>query len=292
MKGIYNAMVTAFSPDGEIDEAGTRAVVRHSLDHLGVDGLFVGGTMGERYKMSGSSLKKVYRIAREEAGKSVPMMANISSLAVEEVLELAAEAKLLGYDAAGVIPPFFHGYSSREINDYYKYVADHVQIPVLIYVIPPFSGVEFSVEQLTDLLHYPNIIGIKYTHHDYYVLDRIRVACPDASLFTGLDDILLQALLMGTDGAVGGTYNLTGRFAVRAYKAVRDGNYEKALEYQRQINDVEDLLNETGLFVTLKAALREMGIPCGELRFPSEPAGERQKAQAVKICRYLKEHDG
>lgn len=292
MQGIYTAIVTAFQEDGSVDEAGTRAVIRHSIDHCGIDGIFVGGSMGERFKMSVAEVKKLYGIAVDEAAGKVDLAANITALAAEDILELAKEAERLGYRAAALVPPVFHGYSDEEIVEHYCFIADHIHLPLLVYVIPSFSKVDFTEDMLVRLLKHPNIMGLKYTHNDYYLLDRVRVKCPEATIFTGFDDVLLHALIMGTDGAIGGTFNLTGVFAKKLYEAVKTGDYEQALCYQRKINDVEDLLNETGLFPTVKTTLNCMGVSCGELKRPSKAATEAQKEQGKRICEYLQRNGG
>ncbi len=292
MKGIYTAMVTAFTEDGGIDEKGTRAVVRHCIDHGQAKGIFVGGTMGERFKMSTREMKELLEIVAHEAGGKVDLLANITALSDTEAVELAEKAKALGYSKAGLIPPVFHKYSEQEIVAYYQDIAGRIPLPLMVYVIPSFSGVDFTEEMLVELLQHPHIVGIKFTHNDYYLLDRIRVRCPEATLFTGFDDVLFHALMMGTDGAIGGTFNLTGLFAKKLYEAVQDGDYARALQYQRKINDVEDLLNETGLFPTIKATLQEMGVPCGNLKKPSEKITETQRDQGRKIRAYLEENQG
>lgn len=292
MKGIYTAMVTAFTEDGGIDEKGTRAVVRHCIDHGRAKGLFVGGTMGERFKMSTGEMEELLEIVADEAAGEVDLLANITALSQGEVVELAKKAKALGYSKAGLIPPVFHKYSAREIVSYYREIAGQISLPLLVYVIPSFSGVDFTEEMLVELLEHPNIVGIKFTHNDYYLLDRVRVRCPDAILFTGFDDVLFHALLMGTDGAIGGTFNLTGLFARKLYEAVQSGDYKQALQYQRNINDVEDLLNETGLFSTIKATLQELGVPCGALKKPSGEITDIQREQGKKIKAYLEKNQG
>lgn len=292
MKGIYTAIVTAFQEDGGIDEKGTRAVIRHSIDHCCADGIFVGGTMGERYKMSTPEMMKLLDIAADETAGKIDIVANITALAYEETLQLADFAKEKGYSKVALIAPVFHKYSSEEIVNYYKDVADHIGLPLMIYVIPSFSGVEFTESMLLDLMGHPNIVGMKFTHNDYYLLDRIRVKLPDAILFTGFDDVLLHALLMGTDGAIGGTFNLTGLFAKKLYTAACEKDFETALKYQRHINDVEDMLNETGLFPTIKATLQAMGVPCGELKKPSMKITEEQRRQGEKIFEYLQRNGG
>lgn len=292
MEGIYTAIVTAFQENGEIDEQGTRKVIRHSIDHCKVNGILVGGTMGERYKMSTASMKKLLDVAAEEVGEEAGRIANISAISREEVLELADHAANKGYKAATLIAPIFHKYNEQEVMGYYSDIADHIELPLMIYVIPSFSGVDFTENMLGTLLEHPNIIGMKFTHNDYYLLDRIRVKRPDAVLFTGFDDILLQALIMGTNGAIGGTFNLTGVFAKKLYDAVCRKDYDAALKYQRNINDVEDMLNETGLFPTIKATLNVMGVPCGELKAPSMHITDEQKEQGKRICEYLERNEG
>lgn len=292
MNGIYAAMVTAFQEDGALDEQGIREIVRHNVDHCEVNGLFVGGTMGERYKMSTAAMKELYHIVADEAAGKIDLIANVTALAFEEIIELEACAKAEGYSKVSMIPPIFHGYSSEEIVDYYCYIADQISLPLMIYVIPSFSKVDFTEKMLVQLLRHPNIVGFKFTHNDYYLLDRVRVKCPEAILFTGFDDVLYHALLIGTDGAIGGTFNLTGLLAKKLYDSVQKKDYEAALKYQRNINDVEDMLNETGLFATIKATLQVMGVHCGELKRPSAPITKIQMEQGRKIAEYLERIGG
>lgn len=292
MKGIYTALITAFDKDGNVDESGMRAVTRYNIDHNQADGIFVCGTMGERFKMSTEDAKKAFKIVADEVKDEVPLMANISAIVDDEIIDLSKCAKELGYEAVGLVPPIFHIYSDDEIVEHYKMIADAIELPLMVYVIPSFSKVDFSLKMLTTLLKHPNIKGMKFTHNDYYLLDRVRVNCPNSTLFTGFDDILYYSLMMGTDGAIGGTFNLTGLFAKKLYQAVNDGDYKAALRYQRNINDVEDMLNETGLPETVKATLQEIGIPCGELKKPNFGITEKQRMQGRKIYKYLQAHKG
>lgn len=135
MQGIYTAIVTAFQDNGEIDEKGTRSVIRHSIDHCKADGILVGGTMGERYKMSTESMKRLLEVAAAEINGKVDMVANISAISREEVLELGTAAAANGYATATLIAPIFHKYSEEEIKQYYYDIADHSKLPLMIYVI-------------------------------------------------------------------------------------------------------------------------------------------------------------
>lgn len=149
-RGINTALMTAFHEDGSFNEEGQRALVRYQIDHNGVDGLFAAGTIGERYRMPKEMLKELFRVCMDESGHKVRMYANISALSEEETLELAECAYELGYDAVGLIPPFFYPYTNDEIVRYYLDIADKCKLPVLVYLIPPFTGVHMNVDMYYD----------------------------------------------------------------------------------------------------------------------------------------------
>ena len=98
--------------------------------------------------------------------------------------------------------------TADEIKDYYKYIAEHSELPLVIYSIPLLTGVTLSREDLLELFEHEKIIGVKYTANDFYTMERIRTACKDVYIYSGFDEMLLSAAVLGTDGAIGSTYNI------------------------------------------------------------------------------------
>ena len=117
LKGLYSALLVSFNEDGSIDEFGTRQIVRHNIDKMLVDGLYVGGSTGENFILSTKEKKEIFKIAYEEAAGKVKLIAQVGSINVYESKELAKFAVELGYDAISAVTPFYYKFSFEEIKD-------------------------------------------------------------------------------------------------------------------------------------------------------------------------------
>src|SRR3712207_7530542 len=102
MKGIFSALMVPYNLDGTINETGLRELVRHNIDVMKVDGLYVGGSTGENFMISTEEKKEVFRIAMEEAKNEVQMMAQVGSINVKESVELDRKSTRLNSSHANI----------------------------------------------------------------------------------------------------------------------------------------------------------------------------------------------
>ncbi len=287
MKGIYSALMGVFGPDGNVNEMGLRALIRHNLDHCHVDGLYVNGSTGETFLMTQAQRKETLRIAAGEAKDQARLIAHVGVLSMDEIFDMAAFAADLGYDAVSAVTPFYFKYSAREIVQYYRDIAEKSALPVVAYYIPHLSGVTMNAATLCEILDIPGIAGIKFTSNDFFALERVRAARPDALILSGFDEMLLSAAVLGTDGAIGSTYNIMGHWAKKVYESARAGDLAAAREAQGHMNTVIAKLLDAGLFPTLKAVTALYGIDAGECKRPMSPTTDAQRAAAREIVQYI-----
>ena len=106
MNGIFSALLGVFNADGDINEDGVRALVRHNIDKCGIDGLYVNGSTGETFLMTMEMRKKVLRTVADEAKGQVSLIAHVGGICLDDVNELSKEAADLGYDAISAVTPF------------------------------------------------------------------------------------------------------------------------------------------------------------------------------------------
>lgn len=210
---------------------------------------------------------------------------------VEETLELSNLAADLGYDAISAVTPYYYKFTSNEIKDYYKYIADNSNLPLIIYNIPILTGVSISKNDFLELLAYKNIIGIKYTSNNYYLLERIRVECRDAYLYSGFDETLLSAAVLGIDGAIGSTYNIIGHWAKGVIEAVNNNNLDRARDIQSNMNTVIDKLIAAGLYQTIKEVLELYGVKCSGCRMPMSKTTDQHREAAKDIYTFIESVD-
>ena len=115
MKGIYSALLVSFDENGKVNEKGLREIIRHNIDKMKVDGLYVGGSTGENFMLSTEEKREIFRIAKDEAKDSIKLIAQVGSINVYESVELAKYATELGYDAISAVTPFYYKFTFQEI---------------------------------------------------------------------------------------------------------------------------------------------------------------------------------
>ena len=283
MKGIYSALLTSFDREGNINEKGIREIVRYNIDKMKVDGLYVGGSTGENFMLSTDEKKEIFRIVKDEAKDKVKLIAQVGSINLKESIELGKFSTELGYDSLSAVTPFYYKFSFDEIKDYYDTIIRECKNKMIIYSIPALTGVNMSIENFKELFKNEDIIGVKFTAPDFYLLERIRKEFSDKLIFSGFDEMLLSALVLGVDGAIGSTFNVNGIRTREIFELVKDNKIKGAREVQHITNDlITDILNN-GLYQTIKLILEEFGVEAGECKRPFKEATQEMKKRAKDI---------
>ena len=168
MRGIWAAASTPFKPgDLAIDEAGLRANIRHWIDDLGIDGLFIAGKQGEFFSLSIPERKRLMEIAVEETQRGATKAQTIMSASdqnLDTVIELARHAEAIGGDYIVVHAPTLHFHNAHEacVLEYYKYIASKVGIGIALWSHPD-NGYLLSPELCARLAEIPTVVAIKYS---------------------------------------------------------------------------------------------------------------------------------
>ncbi|MBI5974613.1 N-acetylneuraminate lyase [Staphylococcus canis] len=281
LKGLYAALLVPFDDEGQIMENSLRQIIRNAIDVQNIDGLYVNGSSGENFLMNTEQKKEVFRITKDEVQSDVKLIAQVGSLDLNEAIELGQYATELGYDSLSAVTPFYYPFTFEEIRDYYNAIIDATGNDMIIYSIPGLTGVNISIEQFKTLFENDKIIGVKYTAPDFFLLERLRQAFPNHLIFSGFDEMLVQAAISGVDGAIGSTYNINGQRARTIFESAKQGNIQHAYEIQHESNDIIETVLKMGLYPTLKAVLTEKGIDTGQPKAPFHPFNETYR-EALK----------
>ena len=285
MKGIYSALLVSFNEDGSLNENGLRQIVRHNIDVCGIDGLYVAGSTGENFMLPTEMKKRIFSIVADENNGQVNLIAQVGSLNIEESVELAKYATDLGYNALSAVTPFYYKFTFDEIKHYYNTIINSVDNKMIIYSIPFLTGVNMSVDQFGELFENEKIIGVKFTAGDFYLLERLRKAYPDKLIFSGFDEMMLPAVVLGVDGAIGSTFNVNGKKSKELFYLAKEGKIAEALNLQHEVNDfITDVL-DNGLYQTLKGLLSLQGVDAGYCKRPMKSQTEEMKKGTEKIYR-------
>jgi len=285
LKGIFTALMVAYDENGRISEKGTREIIRHNIDIMGVDGLYVGGSTGENFMLSTEDKKRVFDIAANEVAGRVKLIAQVGSINLDESIELGKHAKHLGYDSLSAVTPFYYKFDFEEIKYYYNAITEATEMDMIIYSIPFLTGVNINVSQFAELFENKYIIGVKFTAGDFFLLERIRKTFPDHLIYAGFDEMMLSAAVLGVDGGIGSTYNVNGIRAKKIFELAQVGKIEEAREIQHITNDlIEEILNN-GLYQTLKVILEEQGVEAGYTKQPMKRLSAEKVEKAREIYR-------
>ena len=285
LKGIYSALLIPFDEKGEVKEEGLRQVIEHNLNVCGVDGLYVNGSSGENFLLNTAQKKQIFKFVKEVVGDRAKLIAQVGSLDLNEAVELAKYATGLGYDSLSAVTPFYYPLSFKEIKDYYETIINATDNSMILYYIPFLTGVKISLDQFAELLDNEKVIGVKYTAADFYQLERFRRRFPDKLIWSGFDEMLVQAAISGVDGAIGSTYNVNGKTSKKIFELAKEGKVEEAYELQHKANDVIEKVLELGLYQTLKEILKVKGIDAGYCKKPMKVFDPEKLPEVEKLVK-------
>ncbi|MGX7394260.1 N-acetylneuraminate lyase [Carnobacterium mobile] len=292
LKGLISALLVPFNEDGTVNEAGLRQIIRHNIENMKVDGLYVGGSSGENFMLEKETKKQIFDIVKDEVKDQVILMAQVGGTNLYEAIELGQYATELGYDAISAVTPFYYKFSFEEVKQYYFDLVDKVDNRLIVYSIPALTGVEIGVSQFKELFENDKIIGVKFTAADFFLLERLRKACPDHLIFSGFDEMLLPAVINNVDGAIGSTYNVNGIRSRKIMELAQAGKIQEALVVQNDTNDLIEAILDNGLYPTIKQLLKLQGCDSGSFlsRKPMASATQAQIDRSKEIYdTYLKD---
>ena len=197
MTGIWASALQPFKPDLSIDEAGMHENIRHWVEELGIDGLFIGGKQGEYFSMSVAERKRVFEIAVEATrGTDAGTIMSCSDQSMETVIALARHAEAVGADYVVVHAPVLHFVTDRDevVFRYYRTVSEAVEIGIAMWSHPD-SGYLMSPDLCARIADLPNIVAIKYSVPREMYAELTRLAGDRLLVSTASEDAWLDNIL-------------------------------------------------------------------------------------------------
>ncbi len=263
--GIYSALFTPATAGGELDENKLRELIRFEMDH-GVEGIYCCGSSGEALLLEKEERMKIVEIVAEEAGGNIPFIVHTGSLSTREAVALSKHAEVHGASAVSLIPPIYYKYKQEEIFQYYRDVIDSVDLGVIVYNIPQFTGISFS--KGNSILEDEKIIGIKHTSMNLFELERIQQAFPKKTIFNGFDEIWLYSLNAGASSTIGTTVNICSKLLREIKDSFDKNEISQAQVLQNKLNEFIETLVSINVFPAAKYCLSVLGLSIGDCRKP------------------------
>ena len=285
LEGIFVPHITPFKHNGEINEGALRELIQFWIQG-GLSGLVPCGSNGEAPYLLREERKRVIEIVVDEVNGKVPVIAGTGAIGTKETIQLTRDAKDIGADAALIVTPFYFRHSNRELYAHYSAILEAVDIPVLVYNVPKFTG--FSLEP--SLVHklaseYDNVIGVKDSSGSLsQIAELTRLVGERISVLAGTADVVLPTLMLGGKGAIIAVANVAPKLCSDLYKAFKEGNFEEASRLQRRISYINEVVvRKYNQLAAIKETLNIKGLPAGYPRKPTLPLEENEKDEIRKF---------
>jgi len=278
-QGVFPAATTQFTTHGELDLEATM-VHLDMLIRAGVHGLVMLGTVGENCSLSAEEKRQVVKASIELVGGRVPVVAGVAETTTAEACRYAADMESLGADGLMVLPAMVYKSDARETMAHYRAVAHASALPVMCYNNPVVYGVDITPEMFAELADEPTLVAIKESSDDPRRLTDIVNACGDRYvLFGGVDDLVMESVMLGAVGTVAGLVNAFPEETLRLWTLAREGRYEEALALYRWFTPVLHLDCHPKLVQYIKLAQAMCGHGTEDCRPPRLPlvGEERQR---------------
>ena len=263
---ILTAMATPLDADLEVNEAATRRLARHLVDH-GSDGLVVAGTTGESATLSDEEKLRVLDAVLDEVGEDATVIAGTGSNDTAHSVHLTQAAAEHGANGVLVVTPYYNKPSRRGLKAHFEAVAAATDRPVVVYNIPARCVLNLEPDLIRDLSEVQNIVGIKQANDD---IEQARSIVEETSLdlYAGDDNLLRSFAEIGGAGGICVSSHLVGTRMHEMYDAAAAGDDEQARAIDAELADVYETLFFTASPAPLKAALNMLGLEAGGCRLP------------------------
>ena len=269
--GVYPAVITPFTPEGEVDVEKLTNYINYLSDR--VDGLFVGGSYGSGPLMTVEQRKTLAEVTIKTAAGRVPVIMHIGTTNLNDTLELAA------------VTPYYYRHTPNVIKAYYKEIIDAVNIPVILYNNPKYSNFTVNGDLLAELADM-GLEGVKDSSADIALFYDFmaKVKKPGFLFLIGSQTHLLPAVVAGAHGCVSGLSNAFPAFIKEIYEDCKAGKFAEARELQLKANLLRSVTGSGIPVPFYHAVLPMLGVDIG---VPKRPFLSLDEAEVERIRKAL-----
>jgi 4-hydroxy-tetrahydrodipicolinate synthase len=285
--GVGTALVTPFTKDGSLDEAGVRRLGRRQID-AGVHFLVPCGTTGENPTLALAERLRIVEILVDEANGKVPILAGAGGYDTREVVHLAGEMRKAGAHGLLSVTPYYNKPTQEGLYQHYKAIAESTPLPIIVYNVPGRTGVNVEVSTLVRLAALPNIIGVKEASGNVAQMCEICRALPgDFQVLSGDDALALPLMAVGGRGVISVAGNEIPAEIVQMVEAAERNDFAAA-----RVVHARFLPLMLGNFIEanpipVKAAMAAMGLLDEVYRLPMVSPSAASSAKILGILNAL-----
>ena len=272
IKGIITPIITPMNPDESVNLPELRNQIERQIAG-GVHGIFCFGTNGEGYILSTQEKEEILEATIDQVKGRVPVYAGTGCISTRDTIYMSRRAQELGADVLSIITPSFAAASQKELYDHYCEVAKHVDLPIVLYNIPPRTGNKLLPETVAKLARDVDVIqGAKDSSGDLENLKAYIRLTQDVgrpfSVLAGNDGAILTCLKEGGAGGIAGRANLYPKSLASIYNSFVAGDIAQAEKLQDAVATLQRVFRFGNPNTVIKKAVAMLGYPVGDCRRP------------------------
>ena len=282
--GSCTAIITPYKESG-IDYVRLKRNLDFQYDN-GTSAIVVCGTTGENATQSSDEHNELVRFTVNAVAKRMKVIVGVGSNNTRSALHYAENARAVGADAILMVTPYYNKTTQKGLIEHFSYVADRVEIPMILYNVPSRTGIGLTAESYQVLSQHPVINGVKEASGDLSLIARTRSLCGnDLVIWSGNDDNTIAMMALGAQGVISVASNLIPAVVSKLCSLCLEGNYPEAVELYRKYAALFSMLFVETNPIPIKAAMKLMDMDSGLLRLPLTEIGEDHLASLRSVMR-------
>lgn len=282
-KGIYPAVTTKFTKDGDLDLPTFSKNIEAQIK-AGVDAIVLGGTLGESSSLDQTEKQVLVHKTLEISQKRVPVIINIAEQRTRDALQFVKEMEAAGADGFMLLPPMRYKSDERETLTYFKTIAQSTDLPIMIYNNPVDYKTLVTLDMFEELAKLENVQAVKESTRDITNTTRMKNRFGDRfKILCGVDTLAYETLCAGADGWVAGLVCAFPKETVAIYQLIQEKRFQEALEIYRWFMPLLELDIHPKLVQYIKLAEQATGLGTEFVRAPrlSLIGEERKRIQNI-----------
>ncbi|MER3375111.1 MAG: dihydrodipicolinate synthase family protein [Allomuricauda sp.] len=282
-EGVMPAVTTKFTSEDQLDLAMFEKNIKAQID-AGVHGIILGGTLGEASTLEHEEKETLIKTSLSLVDGKIPVIINIAEQSTKDAIAVAQHAEKVGAQGLMILPPMRYKATDFETVTYFKSIAKSTSLPIMIYNNPIDYKIEVTLDMLEDLLECENIQAVKESTRDITNVLRIKSRFGDRiKVFTGVDTLGLESLVIGADGWVAGLVCAFPAETVAIYELVKAGKINEALEIYKWFMPLLELDISPQLVQNIKLAEVATGIGTENVRAPRLPLQGAERERVLEV---------
>jgi 4-hydroxy-tetrahydrodipicolinate synthase len=282
-RGVFPAVTTQFRADGGLDLGSTQRGIEEQI-RAGVHGLIILGTVGENCSLEPQEKRQILAATKEVVARKVPVLSGVAEYTTAQAAAFARECEKVGIDGLMVLPGMVYKADEREALAHFRAVAAASGLPIMIYNNPPAYNVDVTPEGFKELASERRVVAIKESSENPRRLtDIVNLTGDRYALFCGVDDLVLESVLLGAVGWVSGLVNVFPKESVRLWELAVKGDWERARAIYRWFMPTLHLDTSPKLVQMIKLGQKIVGSGSAVTRAPRLALEGEELARVTRL---------